>query len=161
MEKNKKEGKYMQDERQIEKQILIRMKWLPINQVIIYLCENLKDDKTPITSRCISQNLHFNHQKSYRILRDLEFLGFLNVEYRDTGLYSYTGVFKNKILKLTKFEKLARRRIEDLRELKNLKGGLKMEKENTIENLDNLELLREDSLEEERTIIIPKKVEEE
>jgi hypothetical protein len=117
-ERSKAKARQKQDGREIEGQLLRRMKWLPFNKIIIYLCENLKDEYDPVTSRSVCKDLHLNYSRVYGILTDLEYLGFLKLEIRGAGLNSWTGVFNQKTLKLKKFEKLAKNRVGNLNETK-------------------------------------------
>ncbi|HUS49117.1 MAG TPA: hypothetical protein VMZ91_03075 [Candidatus Paceibacterota bacterium] len=99
---------------EVRKQIINRMKWLPFNRILVYLCDELKDDMGMTTTTSICKDLKISYNRVFQIFRDLVNLNYLRIWERGIGLNSYFGVFENNKLKLKEFENLARIRVRGL-----------------------------------------------
>jgi len=102
------------DKRKTEEYLFAKMRYKPFCSLVVWICENIKDEYDVIFISTLRKQLKMPYQTAYRHLTDLNYQGLLEIGSRVGNFLSFKGAFNKKRLKLKKYYKIAKQRLNDL-----------------------------------------------
>ena len=89
-----------------------RLKYRKYNEVVVYVCNELKDEDSYVSTDSLIKHLKLKRSRAWRILTELKKFNFLKLKYKTSSNYYY-GVFNSSNLKLQRFEERAKQNIRN------------------------------------------------